>query len=263
MNNPPDGQASRYASDDEISLVDLAKILIKRWKLMVATFAVIVLGALAYVLLMERSYDYVSLYQVAEQAPTENREDGALESPSTIVAKTSNLYLGSVTRQILEDEGMASLPFQTSVSNPEDTLLVKLTSQSSEANGPVVESFHARVLERIEQDQQAQLERRSDTMQSQLESTQRSLELAKESTSPSAAELVASYSQRVADIQERLAQLQEGELVQTAVKGLKPTGTSRSLVMALAIVVGGMVALMMAFLSQFAVAVRDSLQEEE
>ncbi|PRY67396.1 Wzz/FepE/Etk N-terminal domain-containing protein [Halomonas ventosae] len=257
MNNAPDGQASRYANDDEISLVDLAKILIRRWKLMAVTFLVIVLGALAYALLMERTYEYVSLYQVAEEGPG----DG-LEKPASVVAKTSNLYLGAETRQLLDDEGLESLPFVTSVSNPEDTLMVKLVSQAAEANAAVAESLHAKVLERIEQGQQAQFERRREALQRQLESTERSLELAKESTSPSAAELVASYSQRVADIQDRLAQLQEGQVVQTAVKSLKPTGTSRSLVMALAIVLGGMLAVMMAFLSQFAVAVRESFQEE-
>ncbi|TDR57243.1 subunit length determinant protein [Halomonas ventosae] len=261
MNNSPDGPAPRYASDDEISLVDLAKILIRRWKLMAVTFLVIVLGALAYALMMERTFEYVSLYQVAEQAPTDNRENGALEPPSSIVAKTSNLYLGSVTRQILDNEGMASLPFEISVDNPEDTLLVKLASQAAEANAAVVESLHAEVLGRIEKDQQALLERRREALDRQLESTQSSLELAKESSSPSAAELVASYSQRVADIEDRLTQLQEGQVVQTAVKSLKPSGTSRSLVMALAIVLGGMLAVMMAFLTQFAVAVRDSLQE--
>ncbi|MEQ6888257.1 Wzz/FepE/Etk N-terminal domain-containing protein [Halomonas sp. CS7] len=262
MNNSPDGPASRYASDDEISLVDLAKILIKRWKLMAVTFLVIVLGALAYALMMERTYEYVSLYQVAEQAPTDNLENGALEPPATIVAKTSNLYLGAVTRQILDQEEMESLPFETSVSNPEDTLLVKLASQAAEANAPVVESLHGQVLEHIKTDQQALIERRREAMQRQLESANRSLELAKESTSPSAAELVASYSQRVSDIHDRLAQLQEGEVVQTAVKSLKPSGTSRSLVMALAIVLGAMLAVMVAFFMQFAIAVRDSFIEE-
>ncbi|WP_280551821.1 Wzz/FepE/Etk N-terminal domain-containing protein [Halomonas sp. 25-S5] len=258
----PFGAQQRHAADDEISLVDLVKILIKRWKLMAATFVVIVLGALVYVLMMERSYDYVSLYQVAEQAPTEGRERGGLEPPVTVVAKTNNLYLGSVTRQFLQNESMESLPFDTSVGNPEDTFLVKLTSQATEENAPLVESFHAQVLKRIEQDQQVLLERRRKSLTGQLESAERSLELAKDSTSPSAAELVASYSQRVADIQDRLEQLQEGQTVQTAVQSLKPSGTSRSLVMALAIVLGGMVALMMAFISQFAVAVRDSLLEE-
>ena len=247
----------RYDSDDEISLVDLAKILIKRWKLMVATFAVIVLGALVYVLMMEHSFEYVSVYQVAELGPG----DG-LEKPASVVAKTNNLYLSSTTRQILEADELESMPFSTAVSNPEDTLLVKLVSQATETNAPVVESLHSQVLERIESNQKDLLERRQVSMERQLESTERSLEVAQESTSPSAAEQVASYSERVADIQEGLAQLQEGEVVQIAVKSLEPQGTSRSLVMALAIVLGGMMAVMGAFFMQFAVAVRKSLMEE-
>jgi uncharacterized protein involved in exopolysaccharide biosynthesis len=229
---------------------------------MAVIFLVVVLGALAYALMMERTYEYVSIYQVAEQAPTDNREDGALETTSTVVAKTSNLYLGSVIRQIMDDEEIESFPFEASVSNPENTLLVKLASQATEANGPVIEPLHAQVLERIEKGQQAHLESRREALKRQIESAERSLELAKESTSPSAAELVASYSQRVADIQDRLEQLQEGQVVQTAVKSLEPKGTSRSLIMALALVLGGMLALMSAFFAQFLAAVRDSFNED-
>lgn len=252
---------ARYANDDEISLVDLAKILIKRWKLMAITFGLIVLIALAYALLLERTYEYVSIYQVAEQAPSENREDSALESPASVVAKTTNLYLGAVTRDILRDQARSALPAVT-INHPDSTLLVTLSSQAAEADEAVVEALHGQVLARIREDQLATLAQRREALSRQLASAESALALAKQSTSPSAAELVASYAERAANIEDRLAQLQEGQVVQTAVQSLKPTGTSRSLIMALAIVLGGMLAVMMAFFSQFAVAVRESLADE-
>ncbi|MDW7748700.1 Wzz/FepE/Etk N-terminal domain-containing protein [Halomonas sp.] len=263
MNNNETRQGvSRDVQDDEISLVDLAKILIKRWKLMVATFLVVVLVALAYALMMERTYEYVSIYQVAEQAPRDSDDPGALEAPATVVAKVTNLYLGPVTRELRSAENLDGLPFDVSVSNPDDTLLIRLSSETSEAHGALVETMHATLLERIKTGQQSQLERRRTGLERQLENAQRSLEAAQESTSANAAELIASYSNRVAELENRLALLREGQVAQTAVQSLEPTGTGRSLIMALAIVLGGMLAVMGAFFMQFAVAVRESLVDE-
>lgn len=245
----------RHPADDEISLVDIAMILIKRWKLMTVTFAVVVLVALAYALMMERNYEYVSIYQVAEQT------SGALEPPVTLVAMVSNLYLGPVTRQLRTAESLERLPFDVSVSNPSDTLLIRLASESSEEHGALVEAMHTTLLERIKTGQQSQLNRRRASLERQLENAQRSLEAAKDSTSENAADLVATYSNRVGEIEERLAQLSEGQIAQIAVQSLEPTGTGRSLIMALAIVLGGMLAVMSAFFMQFAVAVRESLAE--
>ncbi|MEC9483936.1 MAG: hypothetical protein UMU75_11565 [Halomonas sp.] len=51
---------------DEISLVDIAVLLVKRWKLMLVTFLVILLAAVAFALLRPASYAYTSLYAVAQ-----------------------------------------------------------------------------------------------------------------------------------------------------------------------------------------------------
>lgn len=262
MNESPNAQASRYAADDEISLVDLAKILIRRWKLMTVTFLVIVLGALAYALLMERTYEYVSIYQVAEQAPRDSDDLGALELPATVVAKVTNLYMGPVTRDLRSAENLESLPFGVSVSNPSDTLLIRLTSETSAAHGQLVETMHATMLKQIKDGQHGLLERRRTGLERQLENAKISLEAAKNSSSATAAELVASYSSRVAELEDRLALLREGQVAQTAVQSLEPTGTGRSLIIALGIVIGAMFAVMGAFFMQFAIAVRDSLGDE-
>ncbi|MDI5934347.1 Wzz/FepE/Etk N-terminal domain-containing protein [Halomonas kalidii] len=258
------GAPRRDDHDDEISLVDLAKILIKRWKMMAIVFLVVVFGALAYVLTMTRTYEYASIYQVAEQAPSDDSDSavGSLEAPSSVVAKINNLYMGPVNRELRSSAGLQRLPFEVSVSNPDDTLLIRLSSEAAEADSELVEEMHEALLSRITEGQQALLERYRESLEKQLESAERALEAAQQSSSPTAGDLVVSYTNRIAIIQDRLSQLREGQVVQTAVQSLEPTGTSRSLIMALAIVLGGMLAVVAAFFTQFAVAVRDSLNEE-
>lgn len=77
-----------------------------------------------------------------------------------------------------------------------------------------------------------------------------------------AGELIASYTERLAEIQQSLAQLSEGEVVQVAVQGLEQSGTGRSIIMGLALVLGSMLAVIAAFFSHFVALVRDSLLED-
>lgn len=258
MNQSSPYEPQHSPSNDEISLVDLAKILIKRWKAMVSIFLIVVLGALAYALLTERSYEYISIYQVAEQTP-----GNALEAPGSVLAKVNNLYVGSVTRELRESLGLESLPFEVTVSNPTDTLLIRLGSEASEDNNELVSQMHETLVVRMAEDQQVRIENYRTVLEQQLQSVEHALEAVEQSNSERAGELIASYTERLTEIHQELAQLSEGEVVQVAVQSLEPIGIGRSLIMALALVLGGMLAVIAAFLFEFASCVRQSLQEEK
>lgn len=258
-NNPQEPRP--YHDDDEISLVDLAKILIKRWKAVVITFMVIVLAALAYALMQERSYQYVSIYHVAEQAPAGNDAQGALESPNAVIAKIQNLYLGPITRELLEASGRESLPFGITLSNPDDTLLVRITSEASEANQELATRMHEQLLARVTEEQNQLLARNRERLEQQLESAQQTLAAAEEGGADG--ELLGMLMNRVVELESRLTELSAGQAAQEAVQSLQPTGTSRKLILALGIVLGGVLALMAAFFSHFASLVRASIEEEK
>lgn len=257
MNQSPSYKSQRSPQDDEISLVDIAKILIRRWKAIVSVFLIVVLGALAYALLLERTYEYVSIYQVAEQAP-----GNALETPSSVLAKLNNLYIGSETRNLRELAEVERLPFQVTGANPNDTLLVLLSSEASEADNELVTQMHEALLARMTEGQAERVEKHRASLEQQLQSAERSLAAVEESSSERSGELIASYSERVANMEQRLFQLTEGEVVQVTVQSLEPVGTSRKLIMAFAILLGGILAIIAAFFSQFVFLVRDSLSED-
>ncbi|MAX32697.1 MAG: lipopolysaccharide biosynthesis protein [Halomonadaceae bacterium] len=254
----------RQAHDDEISLVDLAAILVRRWKAMAIIFAVVVLAGFAYVLTMTPTYSYVSVYEVAEQAPGgEGNADRALESANTVIAKAESLYVAHATRELLKQSGLESLPFEVNLSTPEDTQLVKITSQASEASSALVEKMHSALLNSISSNQQALVDRQRESLENRLESLQESLEAAEQSASPSAADLLASYTEQIAMTKDRLGLLKNGRIAQTAQQSLEKTGTSRTLIMALAVVLGGMLSVMGVFLLQFVGLVCSSLKEQE
>ncbi|MCE8040698.1 lipopolysaccharide biosynthesis protein [Halomonas daqingensis] len=256
----PPTSRQHYQDDDEISLVDLAKVLIKRWKTLLFTFLLVVGGVIAYALLQERTYQYVSIYQVAERAAGEGELAG-LESPNSVIAKINNLYLGPVTRELHDSEGLERLPFDVTTSNPADTLLVRISTETSERHAELASQMHERMLERVIEDQQALYERSRARLEQQLEGAQQALSAAQEGGGQS--ELVAIHLERITELESRLAQLNEGHVVQVAVQSLEPAGTSRTLIVAIGLVLGAMLALMAAFFSHFASLVRASLSEEQ
>lgn len=252
----PQDNSTYRQHDDEISLVDLATILIRRWKSMAVIFGVVVGLAVVYAFLAPRAYTYSSIYSVAEQSP-----GSALESPAALVAKAKNLYLGPVTRELLEETGLQALPFGVDIENPEQTMIVVLSSESEDTYQELVNRVHQGVLDRLMQSQQQLVESRIRSMERQLANARESLAAVRESTSLGAAEVTASLMGRIAGLEANLADITQGEVGRVAVQSLEPAGTSRSLILALGIVLGAILAIIGAFMMQFSSLVRSSLKE--
>ncbi|MGQ7247165.1 Wzz/FepE/Etk N-terminal domain-containing protein [Halomonas sp. V046] len=250
----------RPYADDEISLVDLTLILVKRWKLMTGVFLAIVLIALIFAFSMGRSYEYVSIYRVAEQA--EGNDVGTLENPANIVARIDSYYADLATRQVLEEEGSQTLGFELSAESPENTKFVNLTSEASEDDAERVKGLHDIILNAVLEDQDALLEQRRTSLESQLESTKEALETAKQSSTPYGTDLVATYGQQVIRLEQQISYLHEGEIERVATQSIQPAGTSKALILALAIVLGGMLAVIAAFMMEFASAVCRKLKSD-
>lgn len=264
MTQPPAPQSptpeQRYEHDDEISLVDLAVILIRRWKAMAVIFVVVVGIAVAAAFLLPKSYQYTSLYSVAEYT-NQNGQRVGVESPASAVAKVQNLYLGQATRKLLEKHELESLPFEVSASNPSNTLLLQLDSEAAEDNQSLVSELHQQIIDRLQQDQAQLVERRHDSLERQLTSAKQALESAQQSDSPSAAELIATYYSRISDLEGQLNELREGEVTQHAVQSLESTGAGKKLIVTVGIALGGILALMGALLIQFFGYVCHSLRD--
>ncbi|MEQ5857751.1 Wzz/FepE/Etk N-terminal domain-containing protein [Halomonas sp. EF61] len=253
---PPEHYYPRPPADDEISLVDITLILVRRWKMMAGVFVVIVLLALAYAMSMTDSYRYVSIYNVAERQPNGGAGVGVLESPESVVSKIDNYYFDVVTSEMLEEKSLDELDFETTAKAPANVAFLTLASEATEEDAELVTEFHQKLLDTVKSDQDELLAKRRDALEQQLASTRESLEAAKQSTSESAAELVATYTAKVVDIEEKQAYLAEGSVQRVAAQSQQPVGTGKALIMALAIVLGGMLAVMAAFLAEFAGTVR-------
>lgn len=248
-----DSQSPPLHADDEISLVDLAKLLVRRWKAMAGIFTAVVLMALVYVLMQPPSYTYTSIYQVAESGAGE-----PLETPAALVARTQNLYLGTATRELMAAEGVEDLDFETRVTNPEETQIIKLSSTAPEALADRVEAHHRQLLNDLLEGQQMRVERYRQALERQLSGVETTLQQSAEGAS----ERIASTLARKFELEAELEGLVAGETSQSAVQSLKQQGISRALILALGVILGGVLAVMGVFLLHFVSLVRQSLHED-
>lgn len=251
-NNMPDRHPSY---DDEISLVDLATTLIRRRRVFYVVFLLTTLAGLAYaLLLLPHSYDYVTLFQLAEQDSGKT-----IESPATTIATLESRWLPEIEANHQSVKG-EKLPFKVSFSNPESTGLIRITSEASPDNAALVESIHGKLIEQLKERQQSLVAREKQSLEARIAATDQAVESLK-GTENTGAAIAEAYGRRV-ELEGKLAALQPGETLVVGRKSTESTGTSRSLIVVLAVLLGGMLGVFLAFFSEFVATVRQQFRQD-
>lgn len=168
-------QASPQTHDDEIDLVDIARVLLRRKWWIIGTFLVVTLGALAYGLQQQRVYAYTTSIELGEFGP-EEFVAGAASTASTI----SDRILLSTKRAFLQERDLESMPFDVSVNTPEESSFVNLVSEAPLEDQSLVAEFHERVFERLRDEHQSRLSIMENQSDAKLENLRSALETQKD-----------------------------------------------------------------------------------
>ena len=246
-----------YTADDEISLVDLAKILVKQRLWFMGVTALIILATFLYALTMTPSYRYVSIYQVAEGEP-----DEALTNIKGTLEVINNLHVPTFTRNYKLENQVNNLPFKLNANNPESTTLIVMTSEGSADQLPSIASLHEFVMTSISDQQKQLVSLRIASVERQLASTQSQLNEVRDSISQNAAEVAVPLLNRISELENEREQIRAGQVIQLAEKTERASRVGKSLILALGIVLGGILGLISAFMAEFIGRVRKSLVED-
>ncbi|MBO1519747.1 Wzz/FepE/Etk N-terminal domain-containing protein [Oceanisphaera pacifica] len=266
MNQTPQKQDAQFSQshyqssyhDDAISFVDLAKILVKRWKLMVAIFVVVVAVGSFYAFTLAKMYEYTSVYSVAETTVGKK-----LEPMTGLQSKIKNVYLPQQVRTLLQQESLPSLPFNMNISSPKGSALIVLTSKSSEVNKELVTALHSSILKQLKTEQDNQVARRVDFLQQRIASTKQKFEALNNADSPKESELAASLMTTIDSLELAVANFNPSSIKAKAIQSLNAKGTSKKLIMALSIVFASFLAVLGAFFREFYSQVYYSLQKDK
>jgi uncharacterized protein involved in exopolysaccharide biosynthesis len=252
MVEPPQGP-SRPQYDDEISLVDLATTFLKRRRVFYVVFILVSLAGVAYALFAPEKHEYVSLMKVAEKANGEY-----LEEPSTIIAELDSLWVPDL-EAAHRSEHNRNLPFKITASNPEDTGLVRIVSEASPSDAELVEESHRQLIERLGAEQNEALAKLRKSLETQIESMDSTIDMLE--GGQNTGEAIASAVENQLSLESDLESLAPFEALVISRQSGKGAGPSRALIVVLAIMLGLMAGVFVAFLAEFIGLVKDRTSE--
>lgn len=259
-------QASREGMQDEVSLVDLTVILVKKWKAFIAVFLTVLIASLLVAWWLPTKYEYSSVYQMAgDTAKPQSFDDDEdidknLESADALINLTNLNYKPDAMRAVLKDEQKASLPFGVSINQPEETSLLILNSEAEPGHQGEVKRLHQKILQSLAAHQNAEYERKAAFFNNKLDSLENNLARLNESDQ-NVGDVISAYQNERGNLQARLEGLSKGEISRLAAQSGSPSSISPMLIVAVGTMVGIILAVMAVFIMHFISAVRQRLRE--
>lgn len=244
-----------YAYRDEVSLVDLATILVRRIWLFVVLFLVFVLSGVVFAIVQDEQYGYVSLYQIAEKSA-----DEPIEQPAKSIAVLQSQKLPELEAAYKTERGVR-VPFGVSFANPENTNLVRVFSEAARDRAAEVKAAHEELLGYLKQRHDKQIAVARQSVEARLESVNQTLDALKQA--PEAGQAMAEVMQKQIELAEELDLLSSGELMVVARESVERVAPNRKLIVVLATVVGFIFAFVAVFFAEFASLVRKALREQK
>lgn len=258
MEKPAHTQSVERYESDEISLVDLAKVLIKWRKLEFAVWALCVIAGLVYAVLTPHTFDFRSVYQMAMSG------NNPVESPAGLISEIENSYEPAAYQKLAN--GSASAPVNSlniNISNPNSTGLIVIHTTADKGKSKVVRSLHDQILQNVEKEQSEWLKRKQNALQGQLKVIDQqisNLQIAGNKGERVGAEIAAAMSQK-SNIQQSIAELAKGQVLVLGQSSLRPVGHSHALIVVLAFVLGAILSIVVGFMAEFVEIVKASYQD--
>lgn len=243
---------SAQYNNNEISLVDLAKILIRRrLTLFVTAFGVIAL-ALIFTQTRSEKFEYASIYQAAEQELNE-----PLVASATLTSLINDSFLPDIQREYPD----TPLP-KVAISVPQGTLLLMLKSISTAENRDLLRDIHQKVFQNVQSYELNQLERTRETLNRQLSNVQELINQVSKADEVQA-ELMAGYLSHKHNLQEQLSALAAPKILSLVNNNGQVIKFSNNLILALSVILGSIMGIIAAFMQEFACRVKEALQEDK
>lgn len=140
--------------NDEISLTDLFKVLIKRRKTMLMVFLIIFAASVAFALLSKPKYEYTAVIEIGTIIKQTSNGASAIpiDAPETVAAKLQHSYIPYVLNQHYKNNPDDTHGYKFSVSVPKKSELVKIVAKGNEEAAENYLQLLEQVLQQLKSD---------------------------------------------------------------------------------------------------------------
>ncbi len=250
MNNE---NRSPERTHSDIRLVDAAVILVRHWVAFLLGLLVVLIFGGFYVVTAEDKYEFVSVYQLAQESPGK-----WFQAPELLVARVENRILPQYESSFQRDESRL-LPFRMNVASPEKSGVLSVVTIAKDSRSELIEKAHRHVVSALEEEQNRVLSDVRARLKSQIADVEAALEEVRKSDSAAlyVGELYRSREQFISE----LNNLESGAVVSVAQRSVRSVAPNRELVLVGSVVGGIVFGIVLAFLSNFVSRVRSALRE--
>jgi hypothetical protein len=159
--------------DDEISLIDLWNILVRRKAVFAATFGFFFIATVGFVLLKSEKYLFSTTLEIG--STTEGGERILIDKPETILAKIQEGYIPAVLNGAADSNDGAD-KFKLTVRVPKGSDVVVIESKAKESDGEKIKTLEERIIAMVQKDHERILEVVRTNIAGELEMEQRRLD---------------------------------------------------------------------------------------
>ena len=247
-----------YSADDEISLVDLVMVLVRRKRMIaVVTTFIILLGVIA-ALLVPKSYTFATSIEIGSQII-----GGAIkpfESPETLLAKMQHVFIPQVLNEQRQTNPEDKKNYKITTSIPKSSVIIVLEIKGTEDKADLLKSLlqsitqkatldHSRIYDSVRKNIASRLKQATSVLQMLKKSNDNETEIATQQN------LIEVYSSQ-------LANLRETREILPPMKSIEPTGTSRKLIVIISAFAGVFLGVFSAFFAEFVAKIKETAQAD-
>ena len=236
----------------ETSLVDLARIVVRRRVVFYVTFGLIFFAGLFFALSSEAKFRYATIYSVGQP-----EQIGSKELLGRMTSALENTLIPEFMEAFLE-KNQSKPPFLVSIETSKPESLVMLYSEASQAHRDLVKDAHERILQRLKEREEQFLSMARVTLDSRLEGVEALISHLQGVDDPGSA-IAEAYASKT-EIEMKLASEKKGEVVAIARKSLDKVSGSRALIGIMTVMFALVMGVLSTFVAEFVVKVRESTE---
>ena len=252
-------QQPPYSEDDEISLVDITLLLARHKRLILSVFVLCLLAGLALALTTPRQYDYSHSIEIGGQML--GGRINPFESPQTLQAKLENSFIPQTLLDFQQKQPEDATSFKIKSTIPKDSQIIVLKIKTSEEKAEQARSLLNSISLKAINDHQRLYNAIRQNLQSLLNHARAEL-AALGPDNGNLAEKKRLLESSIEGYTTRLATLQQTRSLSPVLQSAEPTGIGNTLIILISALAGFFLALMSAFLVEFAGRVRQRLKQQ-
>jgi len=150
--SPERQETTPYYYEDEISLIDLWLVLVKRKRIIIAVLGACVLAGLFVALLMPKEYRFNTSIEIGSRVIQNNVQP--IESPETVLAKIQESYVPLVQHNYLKQQAEDERVYEVTARVPKGSQLIVLESRGAEEYGDRYKELQQQVVDEVKKDHQ-------------------------------------------------------------------------------------------------------------